>query len=54
MIYSAKMPWKKKISLVVMFSGALIEMAFGIARCVAVLTVRSHHPTLQPPWCPTH
>lgn len=36
------MPWTKKISLLIMFSGGFLEMAFGILRCVSVLTVRTH------------
>lgn len=39
MIYKAKMPWRKKISLIIMFSGAFLEMAFGIARAASVLIV---------------
>ena len=39
MIWKANMPWKKKVSLLIMFSGGFLELAFGVLRCVAVLTV---------------
>ena len=41
MIYRAKMPWRKKFSLMVMFSGAVLEMTFGILRAKAILKVGS-------------
>lgn len=40
MIWKSRLPKTKKITLVVMFSGGLLEMAFGILRCVSILTVR--------------
>lgn len=39
MVWSTSLPWKKKVSLLIMFSGAFLEMAFGILRAVSVLTV---------------
>lgn len=39
MVWKASLPWKKKASLLIMFSGAFLEMAFGILRAVSVLTV---------------
>jgi hypothetical protein len=39
MVWRARMPWRKKIIIMVMFSGAFLEMAFGILRAVSILTV---------------
>lgn len=39
------MSWRKKISLMLMFSGAFLEMTFGILRAVAVLKVSSKLPS---------
>lgn len=41
MIWRAHMPWKKKLSLLIMFSGGFLELTFGVLRCVSVLTVLS-------------
>jgi hypothetical protein len=39
-VWGSQLPWKKKVRLVIMFSGAFLEMTFGILRCVSILTVR--------------
>jgi hypothetical protein len=39
MIWKARMPWRKKVVIMFMFSGALLEMVFGILRAVSILTV---------------
>ena len=39
MVWKSNLPWRKKLFLLVMFSGGFIEMAFGILRCVSILTV---------------
>lgn len=39
MVWRARMPWRKKLVIMVMFSGAFLEMAFGILRAVSILTV---------------
>lgn len=41
MVWKSHLPKAKKITLLIMFSGGLLEMAFGILRCVSILTVRS-------------
>lgn len=41
MVWQSRLPKAKKITLVIMFSGGLLEMAFGILRCISILTVRS-------------
>ena len=43
MVWRSHLPWRKKITLTLMFSGGLLEMAFGILRCVSILTVRTVH-----------
>lgn len=39
MIWKAQLPWKKKLSIMFMFSGGFLEMAFGMLRCISILTV---------------
>lgn len=41
MVWKSHLPKAKKITLLIMFSGGLLEMAFGILRCVSILTVCS-------------
>lgn len=41
LVWNSRLPKAKKITLIVMFSGGLLEMAFGILRCVSILTVGS-------------
>lgn len=43
MVWKSHLPWRKKITLILMFIGGLLETAFGILRCVSILTVRSAH-----------
>ena len=38
-VWQASLPWRKKVVLLIMFSGGFLEMAFGILRCVSILTV---------------
>jgi hypothetical protein len=40
MVFKSGLPKRKKIILFIMFSGGFLEMAFGILRCVSILTVR--------------
>jgi hypothetical protein len=39
MVWKSRLPKAKKITLLIMFSGGLLEMTFGILRCVSILTV---------------
>lgn len=39
MVWKSHLPKAKKITLLIMFSGGLLEMAFGILRCISILTV---------------
>jgi len=39
MIWKSKLPLKKKLMIILMFSGAILEMVFGILRAVAILKV---------------
>ncbi|KAK1998000.1 hypothetical protein LX36DRAFT_49325 [Colletotrichum falcatum] len=39
MVWKSHLPWRKKLTLMIMFSGGFLEMAFGILRCVSILTV---------------
>lgn len=49
MVWKSHLPKAKKITLLIMFSGGLLEMAFGILRCVSILTV-CLFPELLIPW----
>lgn len=52
MVWKSHLHWRKKVTLIMMFSGAFLEMAFGVLRCVTILTVRSIQPrdfTVSPP-----
>ncbi|KAK3947609.1 hypothetical protein QBC32DRAFT_270442 [Pseudoneurospora amorphoporcata] len=40
-VWQSSLPWYKKLFLMVMFSGGFMEMAFGIVRCVSILTANS-------------
>jgi hypothetical protein len=48
MVWKSNLPLRKKIVLLIMFSGGFLEMAFGILRCVSILTVRAHPGTCPP------
>lgn len=39
MIWRTQLPWKKKIGVMLMFSGGFLEMAFGIMRSISIMTV---------------
>ena len=39
MVWKANLPMRKKVVLLVMFSGGFLEMAFGILRCTSILLV---------------
>lgn len=39
MIWKSKLPLRKKFMIILMFSGAILEMVFGILRAVAILKV---------------
>ncbi|OLN96859.1 hypothetical protein CCHL11_02418 [Colletotrichum chlorophyti] len=38
MVWKSHLAWRKKATLMIMFSGGFLEMAFGILRCVSILT----------------
>ncbi|KAK8138116.1 hypothetical protein PG984_001496 [Apiospora sp. TS-2023a] len=44
MIWKSKLPLKKKLMIILMFSGAILEMVFGILRAVAILKVSPAAP----------
>lgn len=39
MIWKSQLHWRSKLSIIILFSGGLIEMIFGVLRCVSILTV---------------
>lgn len=41
MVWKSRLPNKKKFAIIFMFSGAFLEMTFGILRAVAILQVRT-------------
>lgn len=42
MLFKARLHWREKLELLVLFSGGLFVMMAGILRCVLILTVREH------------
>ncbi|ROW00012.1 hypothetical protein VPNG_08351 [Cytospora leucostoma] len=50
MVWRSHLPWRKKITLILMFSGGLLETAFGILRCVSILTVGDRDPAQSGYW----
>ncbi|RGP77137.1 integral membrane pth11 [Fusarium longipes] len=50
MIWKARMPWRKKAVIMFMFSGALLEMIFGILRAVSILTKGNTDPAQSGYW----
>ncbi|KAI0117442.1 hypothetical protein F4814DRAFT_448443 [Daldinia grandis] len=49
-VWKSHLPWRKKLILLVMFSGGLLEMAFGILRCVSILTLGDIDPAQSGYW----
>ncbi|KAB8210705.1 hypothetical protein BDV34DRAFT_220379 [Aspergillus parasiticus] len=47
MLFKARLPWREKLELLVLFSGGIFVMAAGILRCVLIVTVRLPSPTLS-------
>ncbi|KAK2036530.1 hypothetical protein LZ31DRAFT_561071 [Colletotrichum somersetense] len=50
MVWTSKLHWRKKLTLIIMFSGGFLEMAFGILRCVSILTVGDTDPAQSGYW----
>jgi hypothetical protein len=40
MLFKARLPWREKLELFILFSGGIFVMAAGILRCVLIVTVR--------------
>ncbi|KAI1496212.1 hypothetical protein F5X99DRAFT_401083 [Biscogniauxia marginata] len=49
-VWEAHLPLKKKLALLVMFSGGVLEMVFGILRCVSILTKGDIDPAQSGYW----
>ncbi|KAK7750178.1 hypothetical protein SLS62_007929 [Diatrype stigma] len=49
-IWGSQLPTRKKVVLILMFSGAFLEMTFGILRCVSILTVGDTDPAQSGYW----
>ncbi|KAK0651470.1 hypothetical protein B0T16DRAFT_453931 [Cercophora newfieldiana] len=49
-VWMSKLPYRKRLVLFIMFGGGFLEMAFGILRCVAVLTLGNTDPALSGYW----
>ncbi|KAK3352509.1 hypothetical protein B0T25DRAFT_186916 [Lasiosphaeria hispida] len=50
MVWKSSLPPRKKLVLLVMFSGGLLEMAFGILRCTSILTLGDIDPAQSGYW----
>jgi hypothetical protein len=46
MLFKARLRWREKLELLVLFSGGLFVMMAGILRCVLILTVRTAAPSI--------
>lgn len=44
MLFKARLRWREKLELLVLFSGGLFVMMAGILRCVLILTVSIDAP----------
>ncbi|KAI8958588.1 hypothetical protein F5Y11DRAFT_351403 [Daldinia sp. FL1419] len=49
-VWKSRLPWRKKLILLVMFGGGFLEMAFGILRCVSILTLGDTDPAQSGYW----
>ncbi|KAI5927594.1 hypothetical protein F4810DRAFT_271739 [Camillea tinctor] len=49
-VWESHLPLKKKLALLVMFSGGVLEMVFGILRCVSILTKGDIDPAQSGYW----
>ncbi|KAF3056020.1 hypothetical protein GL218_06872 [Daldinia childiae] len=49
-VWKSHLPWRKKLILLIMFSGGFLEMAFGILRCVSILTLGDIDPAQSGYW----
>ncbi|RYP59876.1 hypothetical protein DL770_010127 [Monosporascus sp. CRB-9-2] len=49
-IWGSHLPTRKKFVLVIMFSGGFLEMAFGILRCISILTMGDIDPAQSGYW----
>ncbi|KAI0175524.1 hypothetical protein GGR52DRAFT_316249 [Hypoxylon sp. FL1284] len=49
-VWKSHLPWRKKFVLLIMFSGGFLEMAFGILRCVSILTLGDVDPAQSGYW----
>ncbi|KAK8088559.1 hypothetical protein PG997_003520 [Apiospora hydei] len=50
MIWKSKLPLKKKLMIILMFSGAILEMVFGILRAVAIIKDGDTNPAESGYW----
>ncbi|KAK5658179.1 hypothetical protein OQA88_2152 [Cercophora sp. LCS_1] len=50
MIWKSSLPLRKKFFLLIMFSGGLLEMTFGILRCTSILTLGDIDPAQSGYW----
>ncbi|KAI1802410.1 hypothetical protein F4811DRAFT_573079 [Daldinia bambusicola] len=50
LVWKSHLPWKKKFVLLFMFSGGFLTMAFGILRCVSILTIGDSDPAQSGYW----
>ncbi|KAL7628549.1 hypothetical protein AAE478_000064 [Parahypoxylon ruwenzoriense] len=49
-VWKSHLPWRKKLVLMIMFSGGFLEMTFGILRCVSILTLGDADPAESGYW----
>ncbi|RAL11864.1 uncharacterized protein BO97DRAFT_478264 [Aspergillus homomorphus CBS 101889] len=49
-LFKARLPWREKLELVVLFSGGLFVMAAGILRCVLIVTAGTNGASQAGSW----
>ncbi|OJJ96245.1 hypothetical protein ASPACDRAFT_125809 [Aspergillus aculeatus ATCC 16872] len=49
-LFKARLPWREKLELVVLFSGGLFVMAAGILRCVLIVTAGANGASQAGSW----
>lgn len=47
MLFRARLKWREKLELLILFSGGLFVMMAGILRCVLILTVSQSESCIE-------
>lgn len=50
LLFKARLPWREKLELLILFSGGLFVMMAGILRCILIVTVLQPAPITPTPF----